>query len=811
MQVDYQAIDYQGAPRPYVISKINMEGVSEMSRNILLSMSRISVGDTIILPSNTLPESIRSMWAGARYFSSVSALVETSGDQVEVTFVFKELPRISEVAVTGVNSSQSKDIIEKLALTKGKEYSEFVMQNSIRIIKEFLATKAYLDATVETKTTPDPVRENYINLEFAVTRNKKVKVGRIDFSGNQTLSDKKLRRSFKKTHQPSINVFQSKKFNTKEYEADKGLMIDYYNTKGFRDAMVVSDSVYRYKSRKIGIDITVEEGDKYYFGDIRWIGNTLYSGEELSHVLGIKKGDTYDRERLDGRLFGASADDECINSMYQNLGYLGFSLETIELVEGDTINIDVVMIEGSEYTINSIKVTGNERVNDNVIIREMMLQPGQLYNRDLIMSTIQRLTQLQLFDPETIASGLSIDPAGNNSVDLGFNLAESPSDKFEISGGWGGYSFVGSIGVRFANLSMRNLFKKGEWKPYPGGDGQSLQIRAQTNGQYYKAFSVAFNEPWLGGKKANSFTVSAHYSDETDATYVFQTASRHFRTFGVSVGLGQRLKWPDPFFTLYTGLTYSLYKLDNWYNTFIITDGVSNTISLDLTLNRNTTNHPIFPTRGSNLTVALSLTPPYSLFDDTDYTASTITNQDRYRWIEYNKWGLKMEWYNSLSRPDKQKQFVLFLRAEMGYLGHYSLGRISPFERYDVGGDGMVGYNIYGYETIGLRGYENSSLTPDRAIGEYARVYNKFTTELRYPLVTSNTAYIFGLVFAEAGNGYRDWQSFDPFAVKRSVGVGFRLFMPMFGLLGFDWGYGFDHVRGEKAGTQMHFSMGGNF
>jgi outer membrane protein insertion porin family len=652
---------------------------------------------------------------------------------------------------------------------------------------------------------------NGVSVTFDVKKNHKVKIGRIDFENNEVFPDSRLRASLKKTHQKSIKFWQGAKFKEKEYEDDKENLIDFYNSKGYRNAHLVSDSIYTINDKRIGIRMQVEEGNKYFFRNISWVGNSVYETEMLQTLLGIKSGDAYDKKTMQKRLgLGkeANPDDMSITSMYQNNGYLFFQIDPAETIIGaDSIDLELKIFEGKQATINNVSITGNMRVNDEVIRRELYVRPGELYDRSMLMSTIRQLSQMQHFNPEAIMP--DIQPVSNELVDIAFPLEEQASDRFEVSGGWGAGMFVGSVGVTLNNVSLKNFFKKGAWRPYPQGQGQQLAVRAQSNGSYYKSYSVSFTEPWLGGKKPNSLTVSTFYSDETNAYYVWQQGTKHFRTFGASVGLGRRLRWPDQYFTLYMEASYQRYNMQDW-DYFLIKNGSSNILSVKTVFGRNSVDQPIYPRRGSDFSISLALTPPYSLWDGKDYADPNLKEQDRYGWIEYHKWLLKAQWYYPISRNNN---LVLMARAQMGYIGSYNPNKPSPFEGFEVGGDGMSGYNVYGVDIVGLRGYENGSLTPYTNSGSYARAYNKYTVELRYPFILKPSSTIYGIVFGEAGNAFESWEKFDPFLLKRSLGLGVRMYLPIVGMLGIDWAYGFDKVpsTNERSGGHPHFMIGMQF
>ena len=529
----------------------------------------------------------------------------------------------------------------------------------------------------------------------------------------------------------------------------------------------------------------------------------------LQRMLAVKKGDVYDKKSIHKRLgIGkeGNPDDMSVSSLYQNDGYLMSQIEPDEIIIGkDSLDIEIKIFEGNQFTINNVGITGNNRVNDEVIRREIYTRPGELYNRALIMQTIRTLAGMQHFNEETLMP--DIKPVSNDLVDINWPLEEKASDQFNVAAGWGSGTFVGSVGITLNNLSVRNFFKKGAWKPYPSGQNQRLSISGQTNGTYYKALALSFQDPWLGGRKPNSFTISGHLSEQNNAYYIWQSATSYFRSYGISVGLGKRLTWPDPYFTFYGELAYQRYGLKN-YNAFVMSNGNANMLSLRLVLARNSTDQPIYPRRGSDISVSLQLTPPFSAMDGKNYADQNMSDQDRHKWSEFHKWQLKAQWFQALT-PDSK--LVLMAKAEMGYLGHYNKHKISPFERFQVGGDGMSGYTMYGVDIIALRGYEDGALDP--AGSNYSIAYNKYTVELRYPIILKPSSQIYMLGFLEAGNGFNSWQDFAPWKVKRSAGVGVRLYLPIVGMLGIDWGWGFDPPVGstQRSGSQFHFVIGQTF
>ena len=654
----------------------------------------------------------------------------------------------------------------------------------------------------------DTVVPNAVNVTFIIDKKDKVKIGDITFSGNENFDDKRLRRTFKKTTKKNLNLFKSSKLEDSEYANDKELLIDFYNSKGYRNATVVSDSIYDINEKRIGLHIDLSEGNKYYYRNVSWVGNSVYPTEALERQLGIRTGDTYDKKTLHKRLgIGKeeNPEDMSVKSEYQNSGYLMSQIDPAEIIVGaDSIDLELKIYEGKQFKINEVGISGNDRLNDEVIRRELYTRPGDLYNRALLMQTMRTLSSMQHFNPEAIFP--NINPVSNELVDISWPLEEQASDQFNIAGGFGSSTFVGSVGITLNNLSIKRLLNKRAWRPYPQGQNQKLSISLQSNGTYYKAMSLSFTEPWVGGKKPNSLTVSMHLSEENNAYYVWQKADKYFRTTGVSVGIGRRLNWPDPYFSLYNEISYQRYKLKDWSDYYEFNNGASNVFALKTVLSRNSVDQPLYPRRGSEFTFTLALTPPYSLFDGKDYKGMDSDSKARYKWIEYHKWSFKAQWYQALSR---NSNLVLMARAEMGYLGSYNKYKVSPFEKFDVGGDGMSGYNIYGVDVISMRGYESSALNPN-GTSSYAAAYNKYTVELRYPVIMKPSSTIYGLVFAEGGNAFNSWKDFSPFKIKRSMGVGVRLYLPIVGMLGVDWGYGFDRPVGSssRSGSQFHFSIG---
>lgn len=800
---------HQGAQKLYHIRRIDVHGVQYLNPDILKSSAGLIEGDSVYLPSDFIPNAITRLWS-QRVFSDVKIGAEIDGDSIDLHLLLKERPRVYGWEFEGISRGKKKDLLEKLKLRRGSELSDYVIDKNKKLIKAYWAEKGFRNAEVDVRIDNDTINPGQaVIVTFLIDKKDKVKIGKINFTGNEQFNDRRLRRTFKKTHQKSINFLRGAKLNESDYEDDKELLIDFYNSRGYRNATVVRDSIYPISEKRIGIDIDLSEGNKYYIRNVSWVGNSVYDTEELQRMFAVKTGDTYDKKSMHKRLgIGKETDPEAmsVSSLYQNEGYLMSQIEPAETIIGpDSIDIEVKIFEGKQFTINEVGITGNQRVDDEVIRRELYTRPGELYNRSLLMQTIRTLGSMGHFNPEAIMP--DIKPVSNELVNVNWPLEEQASDQFNVAGGWGSGTFVGSVGITLNNLSIKNMFKKGAWRPYPMGQNQRLSLSAQTNGTYYKAFAFSFTDPWLGGRKPNSFTLGAHFSEQNNAYYVWQKSTQYFRTYGVSAGLGKRLNWPDPYFTFYAEASYERYSLKDWYS-FVMTNGSANLLSLKLVFARNSVDQPIYPRRGSEFSASVQATLPYSLWDGKDYSDQSMSEQERYRWIEFHKWQFKAQWFQALTR---NSNLVLMVKAEMGFLGSYNKHKVSPFERFEVGGDGMTGYNIYGIDIISMRGYEDGALDP--VSNNYACAYNKYTAELRYPIILKPSSQIYVLGFLEGGNAFESWKTFSPFRIKRSAGFGVRLYLPVVGMLGIDWGYGFDPPAGStvKSGSQFHFVMGQQF
>lgn len=830
-------VDYN-RPVKYKVGGISVKGNNYFSENQIIQLTGLEKGMEIIVPSDELSGIVRRLWL-QRYFEDVSMEIDhlsADRDSAFLNIVIVERPRVSRWSFTGVKSGEKKDLQERLNLRRGGEFSDYVEKTSSDIIKKYFAEKGFLDCQVKAEVVKDTIIKQAIRVNFAIDRGIKVKVQDINFIGNEHLKDYKLARSMKKTKSRKFyNFFHTKKFDPKEYPNDKKTLISAFNEAGYRDARIVKDSIYTIEPGRLGIDITVEEGDKYYFRDITWTGNSVYHADQLNQVLSIKPGDVYDIVTMEKRLRGGGKQNEYdISKMYRDNGYLFFSVTPVETnIQNDSVDVEMRISEGKQATLNNIVINGNDLTSEKVVRRQIFTRPGNLFSQTDFERSIREIASLGQFDPESIMSsdGYSMIPnQNNNTVDLVYNVTEKPSSQLELSGGWGGRTFVATAGVSFNNFSTRRMFDKHAWRPVPLGDAQNLSFRFQTNGTYYTALSASFLEPWLFGKKPTSLNLSAYYTRQTNSNTYLQILShdRMMEIYGFSASLGNRLKWPDNYFVLYNGLSWQSYKLTNWYSGyFFFDDGLSHNLSYTLSLTRNSTDQQIYPRMGSDFSFSVQLTPPYSLFRkhsfdahgnriavdnwrDIDY--STWTSDQRFRWIEYHKWK-----FNAASYTKLVGDLVLMTRAQFGYLGRYNKNwGYSPFEGFLVGGDGMSGYSTYGSDIIPLRGYENYSLTPysqtnynSNGYAYAGNVYDKFTVELRYPVILQPSSTIFALAFLEGGNCWDSIEKFNPFQIKRSAGVGARIFLPMVGLLGIDWGYGFDDA--QNGGSQFHFIIGQQF
>jgi len=794
-------------PKEYEIGGITVSGVQFLDKNILVQLSGLQVGETILVPGEMITAAIEKLWSQGLFSDVKITKTSIEGNKIFLDIYLGERPRLSRFSFSGVNRNETQDLQEKIQIFTGSQVTENLLNNATKIVKDHFIEKSFYNVEVDITQRVDPKLPNTVVLNVNVDKSKKVRIRDIEFLGNEVFRDSRLQRVMKNTKERNINFFKASKFIEDDYAEDKVSLHDFYNENGYRDFKILGDSLFPVKEDRLKLVITLEEGQKYYHRNITWVGNTKFPSELLDMVLGIKKGDPYDQKTLEERLY---LDQNAVNSIYMDDGYLFSNITPVEvLVEGDSIDLEMRVYEGEQATIDKVIITGNTKTNEHVVRREIRTLPGELFSKTDIIRSVQEVAQLGHFDPEKISPNPIPNPA-NNTVDLEYSLEERANDQFEISGGWGAGMLIGTVGLRFNNFSARNIFKLKQWRPIPSGDGQTLSLRAQSNGRYYQAYNVTFVEPWFGGKKPNSFSVSGFRSIQSNGQKKGEAGRKSLTITGASIGSGRRLSWPDDYFTLYNQISYQLYDLNNWGSYFLFSEGASNNFSFTTSLTRHSAGtNPIFPVRGSTFSLSLQITPPYSLLNDKDYSDPEMLDSEKYKWIEYHKWSFKADYYYELA-----KNLVLNTKAGFGYLGHFNddIGP-SPFEGFDLGGDGMTGYSLYGRETIALRGYENFSLTPIVGGKKAGNLYTKITMELRYPISMNPQATIFALVFFEAGNAWYRFEDFNPFGIRRSAGIGLRANLPMFGLLGIDWGYGFDDIPGnpEANGSHFHFVIGQQF
>lgn len=844
---------YSGTPKKYEIADIKVEGVKNYEDYVLIGLSGLSVGQSISVPGDEITSAIKRYWRHG-LFSNVKITAEKIEDgKVWLKISLTQRPRISEIRYHGVKKSERQDLETRLGLVKGSQITPNLVDRAKTLIKRYFDDKGFKNAEIIISQKDDISNENQVIVDVNIDKKEKIKVHEITIVGNKAIKTSKLKRVMKKTNEKGklLNLFRTKKFINEKYEEDKQLIIDKYNELGYRDAVIVTDSVTPYDDKTVNVYMEIDEGDKYYLRNVTWVGNTLYPSEQLNYLLRMKKGDVYNQKLLNERL---STDEDAIGNLYYNNGYLFYNLDPVEInIDGDSIDLEMRIYEGRQATINKIKINGNDRLYENVVRRELRTRPGQLFSRDDLMRSMREIQQMGHFDAENIHPDIQPDPM-NGTVDIAYDLVSKANDQVEFSAGWGQTGIIGKLSLKFTNFSLANLLHPGDNYRgiLPQGDGQTLTVSGQTNAKYYQSYSISFFDPWFGGKRPNSFSISAFYSRQTDISSRYYNDSyynnyynsmysgyggygmynygnynnyenyydpdKSIQMWGLSVGWGKRLKWPDDYFTLSAELAYQRYILKDWQY-FPVTNGKCNNISLNLTLARSSIDNPLFPRQGSEFSLSAQITPPYSLFDGRDYkgyytSTGGITQDNRnklYNWVEYHKWKFKAKTYTALMDYQAHpKCLVLMSRIEFGLLGHYNKYKKSPFETFDVGGDGMTGYSSYATESVALRGYENSSLTP---YGREGYAYTRLGIELRYPLMLETSTNIYVLGFLEAGNAWNDINKFNPFDLKRSAGVGVRIFLPMIGMMGIDWAYGFDKVFGSSSagGSHFHFVLGQEF
>ncbi|GHA67398.1 outer membrane protein assembly factor BamA [Pontibacter akesuensis] len=798
-------IDYS-QPKQYRIGGIAISGSKFLEPIALTSLTGLKEGDMITVPGEDISRAIQNLWDQG-ILGDVDVSARTEGDVIFLTFNLTESPRLSNFRFSGINKSQADALREKVPLQKGRLVTDAILSSTRNAVREYYIEKSFLNAKVNITQRPDSVLPNSVVLNINVDKGDKVKVGEIEIVGNEAFTDKKLKRQLKNTKEKKFyKIFTSSKYNRTKFEEDKEALITFYNTQGYRDATIVSDSVYKISEDRLGIILTVDEGQQYYYRNITWTGNYLYDDEYLARVLGIEKGDVYDQEELAKRLTYNPAGVD-VSALYQNDGYLFSNIEPVEVrVEGDSIDIEMRVFEGTQATINQILISGNDKTSDHVILREIRTLPGQKYSRDDLIRTRNELAALGYFDPETIGLNPIPNPA-DGTVDIAYSVVERPNDQISLSGGWGGpIGAVGTVGLTLNNFSTRKMLNLSEWKPIPTGDGQRLNLNIQANGKYYQSYSFSFTEPWLGGRKANSLTVSLFKTIYRRGQLQQQSqdgAESLLNVNGGAISLGRRLNWPDNYFYMNHSLSYSRYRLENYALFSGFSNGISNSISVVNTLGRSSIDNPTFPRRGSSFTLSVNLTPPYSLLSD---------RGDDFEYIEFNKFMFDASYFINVAG-----NLVINTRAHFGFLGTYSKdSEIGPFERFKLGGAGLGGGNVFvGTEYIGLRGYDDESVINTNngtLLNAGGIAYNKFVVEARQLISPNPAATIYGLAFLEAGNNFGNYKDYNPFKLYRSVGVGARIFMSAFGLLGFDYGWRLDTLPGSTGRNadrgMFHFIIG---
>ena len=849
-------ISYAGTPRQCEIGGLAVKGVEGYEDYVLLGLSGLSVGQTISVPGTEITEAIRRYWRNG-LFSKVAITADSIvGSKVYLCVHLATRPRVSAINYTGLKKSEREDMDSKLGIMRGAQITPNMIDRAKILAKKYFDDKGYNNAEINIIQRDDVTSKNEVILDIIVDKKAKMKVRQIIFEGNEQLSDNKIKGglfskgAFGKINEAGKfkNFFKAKKFTPERYEEAKKALIDKYNELGYRDATILEDSVYTFDENHVNVFVKVDEGEKYYIRNITWVGNTVVTSDYLNAALGMRKGDVYNQKQMKKRL---SEDEDAVGNYYWNNGYLFYNLDPVEVnIVGDSIDLEMRIQEGTQAHISHVRIYGNDRLYEEVVRRELRTKPGDLFSKDAIQRSAREISSMGFFDPEKVNPDIKPN-YDDGTVDINWELEQKSNDQLEFSLGWGQMGIIGRVGIKLTNFSMRNLFGKNKMHRgiMPIGDGEQLSLSAQSNGSYYYSFSTGYSTGWFGGKRPNSFSVSAFYSKQTDISSTYRNSAwmnnyynyyggygmynsgyydytslydddKYIKLIGVSLGWGKRLRWPDDYFQLSTQLSYTRYMLQDW-SYFLISNGNCNNINLGITLARTSTDNQLFPRRGSEFMASVTLTPPWSLFDGKDYanlaTVETYnTNADRYRqeqqkkyrWIEYHKWKFKSKTYTALTNG--QKCLVLMTRFELGLLGSYNKDKKSPFETFYMGGDGMSGYSTsYAEETIGLRGYENGSLTPYGASG-YA--YDRMTLERRYPFMLGNTT-IYGLTFLEGGNAWSETRNFNPFDIKRSAGIGVRIFLPMVGLMGIDWAYGFDRAYGtsSKGGSQFHFILGQEF
>ena len=829
-------ISYDQTPKKYEIADIKVSGLVNSSYEdfVIIGFSGLSVGEQIDVPGDQISNAIKRFWKQG-LFSEVDILAnKIEGNNIWLEIKLKDRPRISEIDYSGLKKGERQDIENRINLVKGNQITPNQIDRTKNIIKRYFEDKGFKNAEVNVTAVDDLSKENHAILKIAVDKKEKIKINNIVISGNVAVSSTTLEKAMKKTRHKHTwrakirNFLRSTNFIPENYEEDKNNLIARYNELGYRDAELLWDTVYSQNSKKVNVKIKVNEGNQYHINSINWVGNTVYSSDRLQESLHLNSGDVYNQKKIRQRL---TEDEDAIgNLFYYNNGYIFYQADPVEVnVENDSVDLEIRIIEGPQATIRRISISGNDRLYEDVVRRELRTKPGDLFSREKLMRSLREIAQMGHFDPESLAPDVQPDPEAG-AVDIGYALTSKANDQIEFSAGWGQTGIIGRLSLKFTNFSIKNLFNPSSYKGIlPQGEGQTLTVSAQTNADYYQSYSISFMDPWFGGKRPNMLSVGGFYSRQTGVNsnyynnnynyyydygygggtdYNYTSAldpDKTFQTFGVSVAYGKRLNWPDDYFQFQAELSYQLYKMKNW-DYFLVRNGASNNLSVNLTLERNSIDQPIYTTQGSIFRLGLKVTPPFSLFDGKNYNAMNADDHERYKWIEYHKWKFMSRTFTPLASAKRTP--VLMTRAEFGIVGYFNKNKKSPFETFYVGGDGMSGYySNYATETIGLRGYENGSLGPQAA------AYSRLGFELRYPMLLEPTSTIYLLTFVEGGNAWYDIKDFDIFSLKRSAGLGARIMLPMVGLMGIDWAYGFDKVAGSRdySGGRFHFIIGQEF
>lgn len=846
-------ISYSLSPKQYKIEDIKVTGVKTYYDDfVLIGFSGLSVGDMITVPGEEITAAVNRFWKHG-LFSDVKILAsKIQDDKVWLEIRLKQRPRISEVNYNGIKKGEREDLEAKLNLKKGFQITPNLIDRAKIVIQKFFDGKGFKNVDVQIVQKDDVSKEGEVIVDINIDKNEKTKINQIIFTGNSMLRDADLKKAMKKTNEKfawkrwktSIKeMFSTKKFVTEEYEKDKKNIIDKYNELGYRDAVLLADSVINHDEKTVDVYLSISEGQKYYLKDINFVGNTQYPTDQLMAILGMKPGEVYNQKKLNERL---TTDDDAVSNIYYNNGYLFFGADPVEVeVENDSIALEIRIQEGPQATINRIIINGNDRLYEDIVRRELRTKPGMLFSREDLIRSVRELAQMGHFDPENMNPN-PVPDAENGTVDIQYNLVSKANDQVEFSAGWGQTGVIGKLSLKFTNFSMKNFLNPSTYKGIiPQGEGQTLTLSGQTNGRYYQAYSISFMDPWFGGKRPNTLSVSAYFSMQTDVSSNFLSRSSYgmnpyygmygnsmygnsmyggnyelaydpdksIKMLGLSVGYGKRLNWPDDYFQFMLTLNYQLYMMKDWAY-FLVQNGNSHNVNMELMLQRNSVDNPLYSRRGSQFSVSVSATPPYSLWDGKDYASMADTDQGKFKLIEYHKWKFKAKIFSPLAPLTVKRTPVLMSRVEYGFLGYYNKNKRSPFETFYMGGDGMSGYStMYANETIGLRGYENGSLAGNNGYNSYAYAYSRLAMELRYPFLLEPTSTIYGLAFVEAGNAWQNLKDFSPFDLKRSAGVGVRIFLPMIGMMGIDWAYGFDKVNGQRnaGGSNFHFIIGQEF